>query len=435
MAAEFARRSAELARHDAELAMRGANLDRLGAQIERQVNTELARASVKLAGLGSKLQKQRGDESADEDWYARGLRLHHRGRFKEAIAAFEKAIDADQRADDASYNIACGYAQLNDAEHAAEWLKKAADEGADVESMIAGDDDFDPIRHDARFRAAVQQLHAQRGSRHSAETRALQRRYERLARRAPKSDGPWYDLGKELLDAGSYDLAQKAFEAAAQRANDPGNALYNAACALALKGESKAALDALQRAVEQGFDDVHQLKKDDDLDAVRDDARFAEIVQLARDLELDVEQGSFVLDLGSVHVWSKKSSKKRNAEDVAHYQEMAKKHAQLGRAQFNLGYAQLAANDLPAAEAAFTQAVELGYRKGTSLYNRACAQAREGHKDAAIDSLKAAIDAGFDAKDYLSDDDDLESLHADARFRQLKHEAGKGRDDDEDDDE
>src|SRR6266508_1788406 len=44
------------------------------------------------------------------DWFSRGMSLHHRERYDQAIEAFQKAIDAGYREDAASYNIACGYA-------------------------------------------------------------------------------------------------------------------------------------------------------------------------------------------------------------------------------------------------------------------------------------------------------------------------------------
>ncbi len=289
-----------------------------GEKISKHLRVAMDKLGKKLAGLDQQLggAGRRGDDGDDEDdSYERGLRLHQRGRYKEAIEAFQKAIDHDQRADDASYNIACGYAQLGDVDKTAEWLKRASDEGFDVEGAVGSDDDFEPVRQEPKFRAVLQELRAERGSRHAAEARALERRYQRLTQRNPKGADSWYSLGKELLEAGSYDFAAKAFQAAAERSQKPGNSLYNEACALALKGDKAAALDQLQKAIEQGFDDVHQLRRDEDLDAVHDEARFKDLVQLARDLELDIDRGSFELNIGSVHLWSRKNNKKHQADE------------------------------------------------------------------------------------------------------------------------
>lgn len=56
---------------------------------------------------------------------------------------------------------------------------------------------------------------------------------------------------------------------------------------------------------------------------------------------------------------------------------------------------------------------------GTSWYNLACAQARQGKQDAALTSLASAVDAGFRNAEHLEKDEDLASLRADKRFTDL----------------
>jgi hypothetical protein len=70
-----------------------------------------------------------------------------------------------------------------------------------------------------------------------------------------------------------------------------------------------------------------------------------------------------------------------------------------------------------AAAESLGKALELGYRKPTTLYNLACAEARSGNTDKAFDRLFAAIDAGFDGADHMKSDSDLDSLRKDARFK------------------
>jgi len=63
---------------------------------------------------------------------------------------------------------------------------------------------------------------------------------------------------------------------------DP-RARYNLACSNALAGHKDAALTALQEAVRLGFDDLNLLKKDRDLDSLREEVGFQSIVEeLAR---------------------------------------------------------------------------------------------------------------------------------------------------------
>jgi thioredoxin-like negative regulator of GroEL len=49
---------------------------------------------------------------------------------------------------------------------------------------------------------------------------------------------------------------------------------YNLACSYALSGRSMDALDTLAQAVDLGFKDVNLMRKDRDLDRLRDDPRY-----------------------------------------------------------------------------------------------------------------------------------------------------------------
>jgi Flp pilus assembly protein TadD len=68
----------------------------------------------------------------------------------------------------------------------------------------------------------------------------------------------------------------------------PGNptAHYNLACSLALTGELGAAIDALELAIEHGYDDPEFMSQDDDLASLRQDARFQALLQRLRERAL-----------------------------------------------------------------------------------------------------------------------------------------------------
>ena len=70
----------------------------------------------------------------------------------------------------------------------------------------------------------------------------------------------------------------------------------------------------------------------------------------------------------------------------------------------------------PAAEA-FHKALDLGYRKPTTMYNLACSYSQMEKKDEAFDWLFQAIDAGFDEASTIRRDDDLDNLRGDPRYR------------------
>jgi tetratricopeptide (TPR) repeat protein len=59
---------------------------------------------------------------------------------------------------------------------------------------------------------------------------------------------------------------------------DP-RARYNLACSCALLGRGDEALDRLREACELGFDDLNLLRRDKDLDGLRGDPRFREMVR------------------------------------------------------------------------------------------------------------------------------------------------------------
>jgi tetratricopeptide (TPR) repeat protein len=225
----------------------------------------------------------------------------------------------------------------------------------------------------------------------------------------PSGGEPFFDVAGDLLRADRYDLAAKAYQTAIDRGYRPATAFYNQACAFALAGDTASAFDRLQRALDAGFDSPDHMRKDDDLDSLHGDPRFAALLKEARELSLDASHGW----------WDNESTSKRAEwrEAAARYAAYAAKHPQKGRAWFNLGYAALAGNRAEQAAEAFRKALDLGYRKPTTMYNLACAHSRLDQVDVAFDWLFKALDAGFDSKWTLRADDDLDNLRGDPRYR------------------
>ena len=87
-----------------------------------------------------------------------------------------------------------------------------------------------------------------------------------------------YELSSALIRSKRYDLA--AANLAIDAALTPGNVRvqYNLACAYALAGDKKKAIDALKKAVYAGFDRVGELDGNRDLDSLREERAFKEIV-------------------------------------------------------------------------------------------------------------------------------------------------------------
>ena len=208
-------------------------------------------------------------------------------------------------------------------------------------------------------------------------------------------------------------MCPRPWEASAARGHKTATSLYNVACALSMKGDRARSLEYLHRSLLEGFDDPGQIRKDADLDNVRGEPRYRELLKMAEDLELH----RFDNDFG----WSRKAlrSTRRDAwrEVESHFDEYTRKHPELGRAWFNLGYARIEGERPAEAATAFRRALDLGYRKPTTLYNLACAYSLMDRKDEAFAYLFQAFEAGFDGG-HLRSDDDLDNLRGDPRFRQ-----------------
>jgi tetratricopeptide (TPR) repeat protein len=81
-----------------------------------------------------------------------------------------------------------------------------------------------------------------------------------------------------LFDSGQHAEAKRLLTAALERYDDRGDLLYNLACAEAQLGETEAALDHLRAALRESPSLAEQAPEDADLEPIRADPRFAEIV-------------------------------------------------------------------------------------------------------------------------------------------------------------
>jgi len=212
------------------------------------------------------------------------------------------------------------------------------------------------------------------------------------------------DSGIELMRDGQYSRAVTAFEEEIRQTGST-NARYNLACAYALKGDKKLAFDALQKAIENGFDNTHHMTEDEDLRSLQGDPHFYELVRLAGDLQL-FKSGHFG-GMNDEKDWSGL---------LPRLERVTREHPGIGRAWANLGFARLEAGDPKGGVVAYQKALELGYEKPTTLYNLACCAARSGDIDGAFKYLDRADQAGFEIGEYVGSDSDLDALRGDARY-------------------
>jgi len=88
-------------------------------------------------------------------WLALGWCFKRLGRVDLAIDALEEGLTADPTAAILHYNLACYWALLHNTELAVEYLAQAFEIDPLYRDLVSQEPDFDPIRHDAAFRAVA----------------------------------------------------------------------------------------------------------------------------------------------------------------------------------------------------------------------------------------------------------------------------------------
>lgn len=90
--------------------------------------------------------------------------------------------------------------------------------------------------------------------------------------------------GVRLLQEGKAEEAIAKLREADKLAPGQAGVLYNLACALSRAGKGGEALDTLERAIKAGFTDHKHMQEDADLEPLRENKRFAELLKLAERL-------------------------------------------------------------------------------------------------------------------------------------------------------
>jgi adenylate cyclase len=83
-----------------------------------------------------------------------------------------------------------------------------------------------------------------------------------------------------------------------------------------------------------------------------------------------------------------------------------------------------AAGDAAAGGAILERAIAAGGNPGLLHYNVACGLALAGRRDAALDALDRAVEAGYRDASWIAKDEDLVSLRETPRFKALLRKLG-----------
>ena len=106
--------------------------------------------------------------------------------------------------------------------------------------------------------------------------------YEDVLKRHPNYVEVLHQLGSLYTSSAMYAEGLKIDQRlAALRTDDP-IVRYNLACSYALLRQADKAFEALDEAIELGYTDADHMDKDEDLDNVRSDPRYAEAVARMR---------------------------------------------------------------------------------------------------------------------------------------------------------
>jgi Flp pilus assembly protein TadD len=100
-----------------------------------------------------------------------------------------------------------------------------------------------------------------------------------IARRLPDDTNIMRALGDLYTRTGAYADGLRVDENLSRLCAEDPVVWYNLACSLSLSGRPDDALDALNRAVELGYNDYDAMKKDPDLTALHGDARFESLLE------------------------------------------------------------------------------------------------------------------------------------------------------------
>ncbi len=106
--------------------------------------------------------------------------------------------------------------------------------------------------------------------------------YENLLKKLPCFVEALIALGDAYTKRGRYEDGLKIDQKLAQLRPDDHIVYYNLACSYSLLKMSEPGLEALKKSIQLGYRDSRLMKKDPDLDFIRKDPRYKELLLLLK---------------------------------------------------------------------------------------------------------------------------------------------------------
>ena len=226
-------------------------------------------------------------------------------------------------------------------------------------------------------------------------------------------DGQAFRVGYDLFEAGEYEQALEKWRESVTSENYEGKSHYNIACVFIKLGQPDKAFAELEKAIHTGYADLDHYKKDSDLDSIRDDERFDDLLS-----DMEMIDGAYEL----IDEAKSLNGSEEYADAVKLFSRALKILPDEMDAITNLGYALHMDGKLDEAMKWHRRAAASKTMADLGNYNMACVYSLQGNVEQAIKHLDLAIDAGLADRldaDYLQDDSDLEPIRDDPRFKAL----------------
>ena len=220
------------------------------------------RRAEALAEIEEALRLQPGLAEAH---VSRGNVLSLHGRAEEAERDFRRALELNPGLADACYFYARHLQEAGRRREAAEMFEEAARKNPeDYNAVCLLTSVYDGLGDGERARSSA---------------RRCIDATERRLRQDPEDVRALYLGAGAHLRLGDRQLGLERLGRALEFYPDDFTTLYNAACAYAIAGERELALDTLERTVASGRGSRKWIENDADLDSLRDDPRFREIMR------------------------------------------------------------------------------------------------------------------------------------------------------------
>ncbi len=171
-------------------------------------------------------------------------------------AAIDQLDDYAETDPDAAYGLGFAYFENGDVDKAVETFEQAVE--------------LDSSNIDAHFVLGL--VYADEGEYGKAEEQFIQ-----VLEIDPENADAWYELGFLYLNVELYEEATTCFNLVSLIDPDNADAPYELARLYAIQGDTEAALDQLELALQNGFSDLDLVSIDPDLDELRGTEKYGEL--------------------------------------------------------------------------------------------------------------------------------------------------------------